>query len=82
MTTLRKIYDELPNTIEVPVELRHRRAEVIILPLEEETPAVTLDEMDKNGWPIGYFDHVFGSIPDSPPPRAPQGEQDPRDPIE
>jgi hypothetical protein len=81
MTTMRKIYEDLPNTIEVPAELRHRRAEVIILPLEDEALPISLEEVDENGWPIGYFERVFGSAPDFPP-RAPQGEPDIRDPLE
>lgn len=36
--------------------------------------------VDKNGWPIGYFESTFGSCPDFPE-RAPQGDHDVREPI-
>lgn len=80
MAALRKIFDDLPNSIEVPAELRHRRAEVIILPLEDEEPSIAAETLDANGWPIGYFD-VFGSAPDFPP-RGEQDAPDRRDSIE
>lgn len=80
MEASRQIYDELPSTIEIPAELRRRRAEVIILTLEPELPTVSMDKLDENGWPVGYFD-IFGSVPDFPA-REPQGEYDVRDLIE
>lgn len=36
MQFIRQIYDDLPDFIPVPAELKHRKAEVIILPLEPE----------------------------------------------
>ena len=35
MKTVRRIYERMPETISVPPELHSRRAEVIILPLDE-----------------------------------------------
>ena len=34
MQFIRQIYDDLPGLIPVPAELKHSKAEVIILPLE------------------------------------------------
>lgn len=39
MTPIRIIYDDTPDSIPVPEELRHRRTEIILWPLEE--PAST-----------------------------------------
>ena len=36
------------------------------------TPIRPSGEVDANGWPIGYFDQIAGSMPDLE--RAPQGE--------
>ena len=36
------------------------------------TPLRRSEEVDANGWPIGYFDQVAGSMPSLE--RAPQGE--------
>lgn len=35
MTYFRQIIDEVTETITVPLELRHRRVEIIILPLDD-----------------------------------------------
>jgi hypothetical protein len=61
MEAIRQIYDKVPATIDVPPELQDRRVEFIMLPLDAEKPAV-----DANGWPLGYFEETFGSIPDFP----------------
>ncbi len=42
-------------------------------------PADTL-EKDANGWPLGFFERTFGSIPDLE--RWPQGEVEEREPLE
>jgi hypothetical protein len=36
MQFIRQIYDDLPDFIPVPADLKHSKAEVIILPLESE----------------------------------------------
>ncbi len=35
MEAIRQIYDSLPDVISVPAEMRRRKVEVIILPLDE-----------------------------------------------
>ena len=39
MDAVRQIYESVPDMIQIPPELRRRRVEVIILPLDEEQPA-------------------------------------------
>jgi len=36
VTALRTLYCDMPQTIIVPIELRHRVVEVIMLPIDEE----------------------------------------------
>ena len=76
MEAIRQIYDKVPATIDVPPELRDRRVEIIMLPLDAGKPIV-----DSNGWPAGYFDETFGSIPDFPE-RDPQGAYEQREEFE
>jgi hypothetical protein len=64
MTPFRQIYEDLPATIEVPAGLRHRRVEVILLPLDEAVKQNGEQAVDANGWPIGFLEETFGSVPD------------------
>lgn len=97
MQAIRQIYESLPDVIRVPAELRRRKVEVIILPLDEnEAEAVKktarpqfgnargqvtmsddfdaplnefqaeTKQLDANGYPLGFFEETFGSIPDLP----------------
>ena len=52
MQVVRHIYESLPNVITVPAELRRRRVEVIILPLDElpTTANVLSDEERRQAW--------------------------------
>lgn len=63
-TFRRTIYDHAPTAIEIPPELRQRRVEVIIIPLEDDaavaaaaqpTPAQAPEAVDALGWPAGFF---------------------------
>ena len=58
MDAVRQIYESVPDMIQIPPELRRRRVEVIILPLDEEQPAQVGPDND-----IVQF---FGCIPDMP----------------
>jgi hypothetical protein len=42
MLPIRQIIDDAPEYISIPEELRHRRIELIIWPLTEEIPALTV----------------------------------------
>lgn len=67
--------------IPVPDELRGQDVEVIILPLDENGRNDNQRELDKNGYPIGFFEETSGSLADDPIVRAPQGEFDMREEI-
>lgn len=43
MEAIRQIYDSLPDVISVPAEMRRRKVEIIILPLDEnETETISI----------------------------------------
>lgn len=81
MNFYRETIKNVPSVIQVPKELRNRDVEIIILPLDEETENGKVVEVDKNGYPIGFFDRTFGSLPDFPD-REPQPVQPDREEIE
>lgn len=78
MSYFRQIIEALPETITVPSALRNRRVEIIMLPLDEVVPNGKPTAVDANGWPLGFFDETFGSMPDFPE-REPQGEYEIRE---
>jgi hypothetical protein len=79
MQPIRQIYQDTPSVIHIsiPEALQHHPVEVIIRPLED-TPQ---QEIDANGWPIGFFEQTFGSIPDLQE-REWQGDYEKREPLE
>jgi hypothetical protein len=85
MKTIRRIYERMPETISVPPELHSRRAEVIILPLDEAADTDESELKGVNGQSesetadplIGQF---FGCLPDFPE-REPQGEYEIREEL-
>ena len=70
MDAVRKIYDEVPDTISIPPELRHRKVEVIILPLDEDGSTPGIDTQTDAA-------ELFGALPDFPE-RGSQGEYEKR----
>lgn len=80
MQPIRQIYYDAPSTISIPEELQHQTVEVIIWPLNK-SEAKPVIETDANGWPIGFFERTFGSIPDFPE-RESQGEYQERESLE
>lgn len=76
MNAIHQIIDDAPDTIPVPVELRHRRVEVTFTPLDEKAKAPV--ETDEMGWPIGFFEATAGCLADDPIERAPQGDYEQR----
>lgn len=81
MNFYRETIKNVPSIIRVPSELRNRDVEVIILPLDEESENDKPVEVDENGYPIGFFERTFGSLPDFPD-REPQPIQADREEIE
>lgn len=81
---LRQIIEDASETITVavPLALRHRRVEIIVLPLDtiQFQPYQEI-QRDANGWPSGFFEATFGSLPNLAE-RAPQGEYELRESIE
>lgn len=84
MDAIRQIYERLPEVITVPAEMRDRRVEVILLPLDEE-PDVAALAAEFGMRPEELADpealKFAGSIPDLPS-RGPQGEYPVRQELE
>ncbi|MCX6045312.1 MAG: hypothetical protein NT075_09370 [Chloroflexi bacterium] len=78
MNYFRQIIEELPETIIAPPELRHRRVEIIILPLDEVIGNGKSTAVDANGWPLGFFEETEGRWAGEPLVREPQGEYETR----
>ena len=78
MQPIRQIYQDTPSVIHIsiPEELQHHPVEVIIRALDDSTNS-EIKETDANGWPIGFFERTFGSIPDLPE-RESQGDYETR----
>jgi hypothetical protein len=81
MNFYRETIKNAPSVISIPKELRNRDVEIIILPLDEENENGNTVEVDKNGYPIGFFEQTAGSLPDFPD-REPQPIQPDREEIE
>ena len=76
MNAIRQIYDDAPESIVIPESFRHRRVEVLLIALDE----IAIEAVDASGWPVGFFERTFGSIPDFPE-REPQGEYEQREEL-
>jgi hypothetical protein len=63
--------------LEMPTNFKNIDADVIVVlqPASEQ-------ETDALGWPIGYFEEVYGILADDPIERGAQGEFEEREPIE
>jgi hypothetical protein len=68
MNTVKKIYAEMPETINIPKEFIHRKGKVIII-LDEPPLKKT-----------SFLKDFYGSIPDFPE-RVPQGDYEGRVPL-
>ena len=85
MEAVYQIYEKLPEAITTPFEMRDRRVEVILQPLDDDQPSLAElaaraglkleDVKDLHGL------RFMGSIPDFPP-RAPQGEYEVREELD
>lgn len=81
MNFYRETIKNAPSVFLIPKELRNRSVEVIILPLDEKPENGEEVEVDGNGYPIGFFEKTFGSLPNFPD-REPQPIQPDREEIE
>lgn len=78
MSYFRQMIEALPATITVPADLRNRRVEMIMLPLDEVAPNGKPAAVDANGWPEGFFEETFGCWAGEPLVREPQGDYETR----
>lgn len=81
MNFYRETVKNVPSMVSIPKEFRNRDVEIIILPLDETENGKAEIECDANGYPIGFFEKTFGSLPDFPD-REPQPVQSDREEIE
>ena len=81
MNFYRETIKNAPSVISIPKEMRNRDVEIIILPLDEKSENGESVAVDKNGYPIGFFEETAGSLPDFPD-REPQPVQPDREEIE
>jgi hypothetical protein len=73
MSHYRQVFEDMPAIVTVPPELRHRRVEVILLPLDETVNGATEQQTDESGWLPGFFEKTAGQwVGDLE--RGPQGE--------
>jgi hypothetical protein len=56
MQAIRQIYESLPDVISVPSEMRRRKVEIIILPLDENEPEIVADK------PSPQFGNARGQV--------------------
>ena len=81
MDAIRQVYEKMPERITIPAEMRDRRVEVILLPLDEEPDLAELAA--KVGMKLEDVKDLhalrfLGSLPDFPS-REPQGEFETRE---
>ena len=82
MSHFRKIYEDLPASISVPAELRHRRVEVLLLPLDLEQLQENQANADELGWPRGFFERTAGRWAGEQLRRESPGEYETRDGLD
>lgn len=82
MTHFRQIYEDMPGEIPVPAELRHRRVEVILRPLDETLPNGEDGPVDALGWPASFFEKTAGRWAGEPPRREQEGDYEARQDFE
>ncbi|MGZ8158419.1 MAG: hypothetical protein ACXWT1_14450 [Methylobacter sp.] len=74
MHAIRQIYEDAPDTINMPDMFRHRRTEVIFIAIDEPAEPQNTQPMFQKDLGIAEF---FGCIPDFPV-REQQGEYENR----
>ena len=71
---LRQVYEDMPSMLMIPAEMRHKRVEVILFPLDDVESAKAELAVDEFGWPVGLFDQLTRGWQGEPMERAPQDE--------
>jgi hypothetical protein len=67
MNTVKKMFDDMPETIQVPEEFVHKKGKIIII-------------IDDQGRKKSFLKDFYGSIPDFPE-RSDQGDYEERTPL-
>jgi hypothetical protein len=80
MSAIRQVFDDAPDSVSIPAALRHRRLEIVFLPLDEAFAPIEHVDLPA-AWPEGFFEQTAGALPDLPE-REPQGEHQTREPLE
>ncbi len=68
-------------TVQMPSGVADVDAEIVVYYGVQSQPDES-KAVDKNGWPIGFFDRTYGSLADDPIERPPEAPLDVRDEIE
>jgi hypothetical protein len=76
----RQIYEKMPASISIPEDMRDRKAEIIIFPLDNE-PVITISSKVDTTLPDAEMLKFAGCLPDFPE-REPQGEYEVREEFE
>lgn len=74
MNVIRKIYEAIPSTIQIPSSLKNRKVEVILLPLDDEQPSVKTTKTKSKA-----IDNIIGAWKGEPLTRPDQGEYENRE---
>jgi hypothetical protein len=79
MEAIRQIYEKMPASISIPQEMRDRKAEIIIFPLDlDNEPVIPINNGEDSGLPDAEILKFAGCLPDFPE-REPQGEYEVRE---
>jgi hypothetical protein len=80
MNHYRRVFEDMPDSVAVPPELRHRRVELILLPLDE-----TLDNHEQaegQGWSNDFFTQTAGCWAGDPIVRESPDDYETREELE
>lgn len=80
MNHYRRVYEDMPDVVVVPPELRRRRVEVILLPLDET--AESAGKTESQGWSKDFFERTAGRWSGAPIVRESPGNYDAREEMD
>lgn len=72
-----------PSSFSLEVQVGSDGTVTVVLPesFADKKLLLTFQEVDKNGWPIGFFEATYGAFRDTPIERGEQGQYEERDEI-
>jgi hypothetical protein len=68
VNVIKKVYDDLPETFNVPENFIHKKGQIIII-INEEKSKKNLNKY----WPEDFINSTYGSLKDDPMVRLDQG---------